>query len=562
MATCKRWLGQLVGIAVLVAAGWFAFDYAKSRPRCVITCKTHAIHFSDDGNTLITGYSGMQLGPIFQGGDGTPPLEVWDTRTGKVVRTLFNEVVRFDYYALCPERNRVALNLAQKVCVADWQTGEEWDIALGPGVAQRVSFAPRGDMLVVQVKDAEEGLAHLLLDADRGVVIQRWPGEFGDWGFNKDASRWHFVRDGRLHAWNVAERRVEGTLAVHGRLQFNAGDSIVTYLAPDDLALVICDARRMKVTNRLKPAWTARPNIADPAARAKIIDAADFAFSPSGRLAATHMSGYRDLVGPLELWDVAAGRRIAALPEFQKGSAWFIDDDTLLFVDYTQPPPLTRYATPAPLARIDIKSGAIRWKRPAFDSRFFPIDETTALCATPDGTWDFTDLATGQTRRSLPQPFVNDASLVMFNKDTQLLCNMGRRHGVEMPISWREWLHRWIDTESGGVQVIDARGQRVLADLHCSVTAGGVISGDGTTLCVYDFSFGSTFGTIGPSPPESHTFWFYDLHNNKPWLWAVAAPAGIMIVWLLWRTWRGRRGKATTPAATVGPGSNRGEPAA
>jgi hypothetical protein len=550
MAPLKRWLARLLGIGILLATGWFAFDYAKSRPRCVITTKTHAIHFSADGNTLVTGYTGMYLGPIYQMGEGKPPLKVWDTRSGNVVRTLLNDLDAFSHFVISSEVGLVAVNCGQSIRIADWDTGEEWALEFAPGVVESMQFSPRGDLLSVRTGEPVRGLA--LIDVKRRAILQRWSGNIDDLGFSADGSRWYFLRDDRLHLWNIAESRLEDTLAVAGRLHFVAADSLFAHVSPDDLALVICDARRMRLTNRLNPAWTARPNIA---ARANIIAGAGFAFSPGGRLAATYMSGYSDLVGPLELWEVDSGRRLAVLPEFGKGYAWFVNEDTLFFFDYTHAPAVE-------VACIDPEQGVVRWQRPGKNGRFFPTDNTTAICATVDATWDFIDLATGQTRDSLPQPFVSDGSMVAFNKDAQMLCNMGRRHSVEMPISWREWLHRWIDTESGGVQVIDTRGQRVLADIHCSVNAGGVVSGDGTTLCVYDFSFGPGFGTIGPSPPEQHAFRFYDLHSNKPWLWAIAAPAGIMIVWLLWRTRRGRRSNATTPAATVGPGPSHGEPAA
>ena len=67
MASLKRWVARLLGLAVLVAAGWFAHDYARSRPRCVIVSDTHAVHFSGAELTLNIGTSdGVELS-----GDGS-----------------------------------------------------------------------------------------------------------------------------------------------------------------------------------------------------------------------------------------------------------------------------------------------------------------------------------------------------------------------------------------------------------------------------------------------------------------------------------------------------------
>ena len=74
MASLKRWVARLLGLAVLVAAGWFAHDYARSRPRCVIVSDTHAVHFSGAELTLNIGTSdGVELS-----GDGSTLVPAGD----------------------------------------------------------------------------------------------------------------------------------------------------------------------------------------------------------------------------------------------------------------------------------------------------------------------------------------------------------------------------------------------------------------------------------------------------------------------------------------------------
>src|SRR5688500_15503914 len=109
-----RWLARLLGIGVLVAAGYAAFHISKTWPRCVIDADAHAVHFSADGGTLVTGHHAIVIGNATggaSGAQGKPPLKVWDTHSGKLVRSLLHDVEQFKTFAVCEERSLIAVAL-------------------------------------------------------------------------------------------------------------------------------------------------------------------------------------------------------------------------------------------------------------------------------------------------------------------------------------------------------------------------------------------------------------------------------------------------------------------
>jgi hypothetical protein len=111
-AQIKRWSLRLLGVGVLVAVGCVAFHTAKTWPRSVIVSDTHILDFADDGGTILTGYTGMQIGSMIQGGEGKPPLKVWDTRSGEVILTLLDDVKGLGDLAICRTHGRLAIDLA------------------------------------------------------------------------------------------------------------------------------------------------------------------------------------------------------------------------------------------------------------------------------------------------------------------------------------------------------------------------------------------------------------------------------------------------------------------
>jgi hypothetical protein len=196
---------------------------------------------------------------------------------------------------------------------------------------------------------------------------------------------------------------------------------------------------------------------------------------------------------------------------------------------------------------IDLPAGTIRWQRPANLGRLFILSETTAVHAGSEGAWEFLDMTTGEPRSSLAHPFDPEAFNVSFDNTRRYFYAFGKVRSPALTGQWEKWLGQWLPGTTGRVQVIDTHKERVILNIPTDASAGAVISDDGQTLLVHDL------GTIGfgfrRTENTTHRSYFYDLHGNRPWVWAFATPAALMTLWLLWRSWCARRRpKATIPA--------------
>jgi hypothetical protein len=558
MAPMKRWLGRLLGFAVLIAVGYAAFHVSKTLPRCVIDSDTRIIHFAPDGNTIVTGHQAVVIGN-YTGGDsdarGKPPLKVWDTRTGELLRRLLDDVKQFKRYAICEKRPLIAVALDGTIRLADWRTGKEWNVDVGPGEVEWLEFGPNGDVLSVRMKGQPQPV--LMVDVDAGEVIERFERDARASGFSADGRLWRFVRNGRLHDWNIAARRVERDYRAGA---FECDERLLVYSEPDDINFVICDAESGAVKTRIKPAMP--PGIHDlgvipaevRAAMRRQIQACRHAeFSPSGRRVATFAQPFDQFDGVLEIWDTDTGERVAALPGFKRGWARFAFEDVLEFLDRSHTPH-NSFPQLGPTVFnihtiIDLPAGTVRWRRPANLNRFFVLNETTALHAGPEGTWDFLDMATGEARCNLVHPFDPDAFHVGFDNTRRYFYAFGKVRSPALTGEWEKWLGRWLPATTGRIQVVDTQDERVIFDVPTDASSGIVMSDDGRTLLIHDM------GTIGfgrrSAETPGHRSYFYDLHSRRPWYWAVGTPAALLALWLLWRTWRVRRRRDVTAAAAM-----------
>lgn len=533
-----RWFVRFTAAAFLLGAGVLAFHWAKYRPRCVIVSDSQAIHFSDDGNTLITGYTGTQIGNMLQGGEGKLPIKVWDTRSGALIRSLLNDVKAFKLYEVCPTRNLVAVDLGDgTIRFADWQTGAEWSVDVGAGAVGGMWCSPRGDLLFVRIEKGTE--SGIMIDLAGRVTVHRF--ERGAQGirFSRDGARWYFTMDDRSHIWNTATRQVEADFAVcnffddRWRVRHNL----------DDLSLMLYDGDSVEPTARIHPALPPKfPSIQsiDVELRRKIDSSRGYHFSPSGRLFATYKEPWGGINGVLEIWEAATGRQIAAFPQLQRGWAWFVNDDALMFFDRSKTPldpvAIANAANTGGLIEtavfVDISTKSIRWQRPAQMGTLFVWSDDLAIQVTPNGTWDVFDPATGQARRTLPHPFAPDAFMMTFTDDKSLVCAYGRRRTPPVPDYLPKWITRWMHAQSGAVQILDTQAERLVFEMNTPTDSGAVISKDRHTLVSFDLS-------TGREPP--YHFRFYDLHTKRPWFWALGGPGCMVILALLWRRWRSQR---------------------
>jgi hypothetical protein len=350
-----------------------------------------------------------------------------------------------------------------------------------------------------------------------------------------------------LHDWNVKTRKVERDYPVG---IFYSEDRYFVYRDPDDVGFIVCDAASMDIKARIKPAlppeFLGRKTVhADP--REKILACRHFAFSPSGRRVATFAQPFDELDGSLEIWETETGKRIAAFPELKRGGAWFHFENLLVFTDRSHTPrdALTIVNMGHKVVNIhavvDIDAGKIVWRLPiAGIGRFCVVNERTVVHATPSGSWNILDLRTGERRQQLPHPYAAD-DLTMhltFTKDRRYLYTFGKRREPALSHDWAKRFGRLLPEMDGRVQVLDTKTESIILDLATDACSGALISEDGQTLLVHDL------GTIGfghrRDEKTGHRSYFYELHSRRPWLWAFATPAALVILWLLWRTWRVR----------------------
>jgi WD40 repeat protein len=546
----KRWAVRLIGVGILVVAGMVAYRVAKIWPRCVIASDTQAIHFSADGATLITGHELICIGNVTGGGSGAgkPPLQVWDTRSGKLVRSLLNDVETFKRYAVCEKRTLIAVALDGTIRFADWQTGEEWNIEVGPAEVPHLTFSPRGDLLAVRAEGQLQPEA--MIDLARRAIVHRFEREArGSW-FNADGSRWYYNLRGRMHAWNTTTHEVEAEVA-EGSLY--AEDRFYVHRSAEDLDLVLRDGASLaeKVRLRLAPPPELRAvKSIDAELRGRIHDCRHIAFSPSGRRAATFAEPFDAFDGVLEIWDTGTGRQVAAFPELKRGWGGFhVDDDLFVFMDRSHTP---RDATTVAnlgdrifdvVTMVDLASGMIRWRIPTRQfAAIYVLRKDTAVHATREGTWEIFDAVTGESRCSQPHPFAAGAFVAVDSKDQRLVYAFGKRRAAPLPPFWDKWLGKWLGAESGGVQVLDTVSDRLVLDLHTDAGVGAVLSEDSRTLLTQDLA-GIGFGR-GRGSGSPH-FRFYDLDSKKPWFWAASVPAGLLGLAWLWRRWRNWRKRGT-----------------
>lgn len=537
----KRWTVRLIGVGILVAAGIVSFRVAKTWPRSVIASDLHAIHFSADGATLITGHQAVCIGNVTggtSGATGKAPLKVWDTHSGKLVRTLLNDVKTFKDYKVCEQRTLLAVGLGGTIRLADWQTGEEWNIEVGPGEVQSLRFSPRDDLLSVRAEGHAQPEA--MIDLERRAIVQRFEREASGLYYIGDGSRWYYRLRHRMHVWNTThDLEVDVPEGI-----FYADGRFYVHRSPNDLDLVIRDgvsfAERVRIRPALPPEHLAAKSI-DAELRGKIHDCRHVAFSPSGRRVATFAEPYDAFDGVLEIWDTDTGRQVAAFPELKRGWGWFHDDDMFLFTDRSHTP--SDATTVANLGNrifnvetmVDVPNGVIRWRRPTTFARLFVLRSDTAVHATPEGSWEIFDAATGEPRTSLPHPFETGKYIATFSKDERLVFAFGKRRAASLPAFWDKWLGKWLGGTSGGVQVLDTVSDRIILDLHTDAGVGAVLSEDGRTLLTHDLGLAG-FGR--GRARDGTQFRFYDLHSNKPWFWAATVPGGLLGVAWLWRRWR------------------------
>ncbi len=548
----RTWVFRLAFAAFLGAVGWGTYHWARTRPRCVIETDSHILHFSEDGSTIVTGFTTVRFGQMTQsGGEAKTPLKVWNTHTGELVRRVLEGAGAFKRYGVCKATNLIAIDTdREKVRVANWQTGEEWDIDVGPGEIESWHFSPHGDFLAIRLATKAKGEAatEAIIGMQERRVIKRFqPGARLGWPWvSGDGSRCYFSAKDRMYAWNVKTSEVEGDWP---QGQFLEEGRFFVHQAAEDLSVVVCDGTRMAEITRIHPVLPPdqRSDRSDFNAddRERIMRCRHFVLAPGGRRIATYAEPWDRLDGALEIWEIPSGRRLAAFPDLKRGWTWFLDDKRLVFFDQSHVPhePIERanYLNSGKVAEIttmiDVDAAKIRWRHPTSIGKTFFLREDTAVELTPEGNWEIFHPMTEETRRAFRHPFTYDRTMVSLSSDKRLVRAYGQLREHSVPDAWRKWLGRWVNVQSDRVQILDTVNDRIILDLAIDAGCGAELSEDGQTLLVQDMG-DLAFGRGRKSKNGLIQFRFYDVHNPWPWIWAFLAPTGVAGFAWGWRTWR------------------------
>lgn len=523
----KWWAVRLLGVAVLAAAGIISFRFAETWPRCVITHDKHILHFSDDGRTIITGATGVRIGPLQRMGDYKLPLQVWDTHAGSVVKTVMHGAALAKACAFSADRRYSMADLGEgTLLLVDWQTGEETRIPFGRASDIRgFYFLPRADLFYLYVPASKQ--PHQLIDvAKREFAVRLDAEDFPAQHFSRDGSRLYLSTKRGVAAWNTQTRQVEGEFEGAQSLIFDYPETRAA-IAVGKRTLVIWDTATFQPISRID--------------NTKIdMQYYNVVFSPSGKSVAMFphggMPGQVNKNLSARVWESDTGRLIAAVPLERTGWASLQDDQQLRFFDDQQ------------FKLVDVATATVLWQKPAKLGRLIFPRQGIGLHANPQGTWDFIDPATGDVEAQLPLPIDPESLRIGINGDKGIVCSFGRRRETSLPPWLERWIGRFVASSGGEVQLLDVAARRVMFQMHIGADDGAVVSKDGDTLLVYDMPSPNA-GPAGAATP-SHRFRFYDLHSRRPWFWAAGVPAGLLGIAWLWRRWRDWQKRGTKVPST------------
>jgi WD40 repeat protein len=549
MSRVMRWLGRLFGVGALVGAGVLAFHIAKYTPRCVIISDTHIVHFSDDGRTIVTGYTGVNIGSVQQMGTYVLPLRVWDTHSGAVIKEVMAEHESAQQMAFSPDRRWSMADLGKgRLCLVDWHTGEEAIIDLKRATDTDIRgfhFSRTGEWFCLYVPESKQ--PHELIDVRRReVAVRLEAADYPAMGFSHDGDRFYVRTKGGLKAWNTRSRKFEGEFTGGHAVAFDRDETRVAIEA-GKRTLVIWDTATFRPVGRIDDTKTD-------------IGVVNVVFSSTGkRIAVCPRTGAGahardDLFA--RFWDVDTGKPIAQVPVQAPGWGWFTDADHFEFFDKGQQ------------TLIDLTDStfmAMPWQV----GRAFRVSPNLSVHANAAGTWDLVEPATGKVQKQLSLPIVPDSLKVAWNSERNILYGCGCSN-VAYPAWLEKWAGRLLGPTEGVVQVVDLAAPRTIFQMRTGLDAAAVISQDASTLVVYNMPWavvttpGGGMKVIGVAVPGAdlagaggagvgttprYRFRFYDLSGNRPWFWAFGTSAGLFVLWLLWRTWRARRARRARSVA-------------
>ncbi len=151
-------------------------------------------------NILFTPDSQYLLGLPFTSGNEKDPVDLWNARTGELLRTWEASCER---YALHPEGRILAIsnyddNQIRFIDIDSWSTVQTMDFIF-TNFEYQISFSPDGNLFVIK-----NGENILFYEYDTGKLVRTIDGNFNDFSFSPDGDMLiTSLKDGRIQFWGI-----------------------------------------------------------------------------------------------------------------------------------------------------------------------------------------------------------------------------------------------------------------------------------------------------------------------------------------------------------------------
>ena len=530
MRFVRRLLGWTLLLGCLAGLGVGVFLFVRHRPRCTIIGPFTTRAVSADGSLLVT----MPLEKPRRG-----PVQIWDTRSGRVLHELFADA-QIKSFECSPDNRHLALVLSDGLLrLVSFETGEHWCLDMARDVEQ-FRFSSKGRWLLV---GAEEGNKSFLIDVPARKVVLDLKGRYAQFTGSDHLLLWRQNDGPNTTLWDPVAGRALGEL-------------------PEAFAHVeVSSDGRVLVAQRSEPAPAPKAPPSEgrgPANGVRVVERHDrmikvwalpefkerfahemprggnlqTAVAPGGRRLAVwlHVDKKKS---DLEMLDAATGKHLWSLPMTDGGWCMFSPDGSLCYVTHGEPK--------GTLTMLEAATGRALWERPGWGTTRF-AGRGDILLHQEDQTkpLQFLDARTGQAKITVPLDFTTSNYIPMLNRDGSRFVIGGWQRGNPQPRFWEDWLAKWLPDVFGdglpGVLVMEAATGRELLRVVNRGNETYVLSEDGSTLITIDPT---------PGPPGTFALRAWDVSPAKAWRGAVGAvlAAALVVGLVRWRLKSARLGK-------------------
>lgn len=533
MQHTRRLLGWVIFLGCMTALSGCVFFFVRHRPRCTISGELDTIHLSADGSQLVTRRTMPnhdKHGPREPGWTlHYGPLQVWDTRSGRVIHEWFHDAT-MRWTMMSPDGRHIAVVTGDgrigggALWLVDCRTGQEWRFDEVKDV-NRLEFSPKGRWLIGNTAWGQVFLIDVIAHEVRLHVKDSWPKISGD-------DRLLYVRKGseqHLTVWDLDAGKARGVLPItsapydvsaDGRLLLERHSEPIP--VPEDLrggvggpfnrAVGMVESKDYRVD-----LWDLETFKHRSHHEVKQPGHLQAGFSPDGRLLAMWLRGEKK-ASNLEIFDTITGQRVWTFAMKDGYSCEFSPDGSLVGLMHGKPKET--------LTMFDAVNGRILWERPEAHFSYFARGTGILLHKDDHPTpLLFLDAATGQPKATVPLTFMTHNYIPVMTPDGRHFTMGGWQVRNREPYFWEAWLEKgWPDifgNELEGVIVMEsATGRELLRGLKRDGHSHH-LSADASTLITIEAQENSRTEFVIRA---------WDVQPTTAWLWALGTALGAGLV--------------------------------